>query len=402
MYLESASNLLVRASEILDRALFALPATAALVGLTRVVAGAAVGETPHRAPLAPPAELPAETARAADRWAQAQRLAVLDDPSRARPATPLVDQYDDGHFTGEDTAAACTCETNRLCRALYLHREGYRQLADWPLVASGLGDYNRTPRYARRDWLASKRPEADAVRGYFALLEYVEAAEARCPAASHYNGLELDYSLGNPHIGDVEKRAADNQAFWHDTEWRRLAWPLVAFQHHYRDGQCYVIRGDGDRGYRADPTNIAPETTLEAEYHLPRTVTVTEYVRDKESRYVLVDKQGSKITRRRTVIRSGEVHREYRRRDWCGANGRMYLPFLSLNLFRHHDQFLWVADRKRLHRRNQRRAIARLVRELGGDPKAPEVGTWVAKHGYGEALTLLRARARREGVALYA
>lgn len=354
-------------------------------------------------------------------------LAYFDGPQVAREAQCIVEQYDDAHFTGEDASEPCECEKDEFAVALYLHREGVQQLHDWPTIASGLAEYNRRPKWERKSWLDGRTIEAEAVRGYFALLQYVEATEALCPSAKHYQAVELDIALGKAvevevpetigrhatadkiqvergtftpvfeterevegeRIVTIRKthaaandKAISNADRWNTAEWRRLSWPVVSFQHHYRE-RGYTggrLDGDGTRGFRADPTWIASEQRLESEYHLPRVESVDGQM----------------------VIRRGHTQREYKRRVWCEANGRLVLPWMSSKAFAFHARFLRAADRRRLLRKRQRAQIARLVTALGGDLHDPAVVSWVKEHGYEVALDKLRARARREGVGLYA
>lgn len=289
----------------------------------------------------------------------------------------------------------CACDRDQFARALFLHREGVQPIAEWDEIRAGLRAYNALPKWERRDWLAAGSVEAEYVARYFATLEHVRDVEQSCPAAEHYRDAALEADLGRPVFTSRDpENIIPSAERWDELEHRRLAWPVVPFQHHYRNG-TRTLRGDGDRGYRADPTAIHSDATLEREYGPTKLVTVTDYERD-EGLYVLLDEHGSRRQVESVVKRTGEVEREYQRRRWVEDNGRLYLPFLPPKAFKRAADFLRGVERKRQRRETQRQAVAVLLAKLGHSLEEVEVAEWVERVGYEAAVPMLVARLTRQ------
>jgi hypothetical protein len=212
----------------------------------------------------------------------------------------------------------------------------------------------------------------------------VENAESLCRASVQsrvYDNLwEVAYSAPvneeneRPMQDDSEmverEEEQERREGWRTAEWSALRWPVVAFE-----------PWDEERGMRADPTNVKSEASLEMEYAKPYTRTVTDYVRDPHGA-IYLDDDGQRMTRDEEVVTMGSVEWEYRRR----AQGRQ--PWMPKATWR----FIQDEDRARLRRIEQRKAVIRLIEELGGDPRDPKVAEWVGRVGYDVALNRLLRR----------
>lgn len=131
---------------------------------------------------------------------------------------------------------------------------------------------------------------------------------------------------------DPEKQAENREAW--EAEQHRL----------YRSSALPLMDSDGERGYIVDETFKRSDKAVEDE--------------------------------------AVGVEFEYRRR----SQGRQ--PWMAPKTYR------WVMDleRQRQLKQRQRSAIVGLIRELGADPKAPEVAAWVNEVGYETALAKLQRR----------
>jgi hypothetical protein len=278
----------------------------------------------------------------------------------------------------------CICEKDERAMSLYRFRETGDAIMgshDWSMLQAGFAKYNAVPKWERRDWLRSDEYGAKHVRAWFDLLAHVEMVEESCPAFLHYPTPLMDEWYGS----DVETSQDDGRVLDDALEYEYRQFVLHR-EHHglpWHDGY------DDESPYLRNEGHVLSKAAWDREYALPTTVTekAIETVPDSNPIYAAAGfVEDVEVERERTVM--GAVHWEYRRR----AQGRE--PWM------HPATYKWCRDleRARAKKQLQRSKIAQLIRALGGDPRKPEVASWVTERGYEAALASLEARAEREGV----
>ena len=238
-----------------------------------------------------------------------------------------------------------------------------------------------------------------------AALDHVYAVYHRCPATIHFTRIGLDESLApDPTVTGDEGRDVESME---QHEHRQFV------AHRAHAGLPWHRLYDESSPYLPDPSNVLSDSGWSREY---APITQVEVVATRRDEYgetfeiheyaVLLDdrieivredaahaaallEEGEIIAESPaldTVNTGGSVAWEYHRR----SQGRQ--PWMPASTYR----FVMDGERRRQRMQRLRTRIAALLRELGQDPKRPEIATWVRERGYEAAAMALEARAARE------
>jgi isopentenyldiphosphate isomerase len=209
-----------------------------------------------------------------------------------------------------------------------------------------------------------------------------------------------------PVLGSEDARpnpkAAEMQRQWERDSFLDARAPLIAAE-----------PADEDRGYATDPRRRKSERQLEMEYGVKRTEEKDDFVYDEFGCPAWREGHGYDFE---TVVenRQGSVGWLYDRLTkvvvdkQTGEKRASGLPWITprchckrLNIVCKHPQpkgtqntYKWFreTERKYEQRKVQRKAIARMLREMGQEPSDPKIIEWVKRVGYEAALIALGRR----------